>query len=63
MKSGSPVMNGARPNLRRQRGGFPDELELIRRRIEVLEHRLLRLGGSPLTGTVYQDRDRRRRAR
>jgi hypothetical protein len=44
MKSGLPVGNGARLGSRRSRPRIPDELELISRRIEVLEHRLLLLG-------------------
>jgi hypothetical protein len=49
MKSGLTVVNGARPDSRPARMRFPDELELISRRIEVLDRRLLllRLGLRP----------------
>ena len=47
MKSGLPVENGARLGSRRPRPRIPDELELISRRIEVLENRLLLLGLRP----------------
>lgn len=49
MKSGLPVGNGARLVSRRSRPRIPDELELISRRIEVLEHRLLLLGPGPVS--------------
>jgi len=44
MNNGLPVGNGARLGSRRSRPRDPDELELICRRIEVLEYRLLLLG-------------------
>jgi len=51
MKSGLPVENGARLGSRRSRPQIPDELELISRRIEVLEHRLLLLELRPRPAT------------
>lgn len=46
MKSGLTIAEGARRDLRRPRTGFANELKQIRRRIQVLEHRLslLRIG-------------------
>ncbi len=44
MKNGLSVGNDARLDSPRSRPRIPDELELISRRIEVLEHRLMLLG-------------------
>jgi hypothetical protein len=60
MKSGSTVANSARRDLPRPRSTFQNELKLIRRRIEVLERRLLLLrigpqaaGGKDVSKTAH----------
>ena len=56
MKSGLTIAEGARRDLRRPRTGFANELKQIRRRIQVLEHRLslLRIGPRrALAGTIF----------
>jgi hypothetical protein len=52
MKSASKVANSARRDLPRPRSTFQNELKHIRRRIEVLERRLLllRIGPQPEGG-------------